>query len=157
MQTMKFTWEAFLLAPLPVPLIYAIAFVLATDGRSPFIGILVLFAIGSAVSYGATAMLLLPSLYLLSRFTVLTARLTSILGAVLGAASALAYVRLAFQASGENSGPPAGTFVEYFWRQLAEPIIPAMLIAGGLGTAAMYWRLAAAPPWRVHKPLSRLD
>jgi hypothetical protein len=143
---MKFTWEAFVLAPLPVPLGYGVLFILAAGGRDPILGIVVFFAIGSVLSYAATAFLFLPCLYLASKVTAVTARVTCILGALLGAVAYLPYVRQAYQASGENSGPPAGTFAEYLWSDLHEPVFPALSIVAGLVTAALYWRLASKPP-----------
>jgi hypothetical protein len=149
---MKFTWEGLLLAPLPVPFIYGVLFVLSTESRSPLLGILVLFALGSIVSYGATAFLFLPCLYLASKFTALTARVTCAVGATLGAIACLAYLRIAYQASGDDSGPPAGTFAEYLGRQWSDPfvwIFGILFIAGGLLTAALYWRLADRPLQRA--------
>ena len=149
---MKFTWAGLLLAPLPVPFIYGVLFVLSTESRSPLLGILVLFALGSIVSYGATVCLFLPCLYLVSRFTALTARVTGAVGAALGAIVWLAYLRIDYQASGDNSGPLAGTFAEYLWRQWSDPsfwIFGILFIAGGLLTAALYWRLAGRPLQRA--------
>jgi hypothetical protein len=145
MQQVKFGWKGFVLAPLAVPFVCSVLFVSATESRNPLLGILVLFAIGSVVSYGATAFLLLPCLYLVSKFTVLTVRLTCVFGALLGAVAYLPYARIAFQGSGDNSGPPKGTFTEYLWRQLSEPVELGLFVAGGLATAALYWVLAEKP------------
>jgi hypothetical protein len=71
--------------------------------------------IGSILSYGATLLLFLPCLFLVSRVTSVTAILTGLIGTVLGC---IVYVPIAWQsylASGVDSGPPTGTFQEYLW------------------------------------------
>jgi len=67
------------------------------------------------------------------------------LGALLGVVAYLPYARQAYQASGENSGPPAGSFAEFIWRDLREPVFPALFIVAGLATATFYWRLVSKP------------
>lgn len=80
---MKFSWKAFLLAPLPMPLVFSLVLVGSTESRSPVLGVLVLFAIGSFLAYCLTAALFLPCLYLASKCIALNFSRTSILGAAL--------------------------------------------------------------------------
>jgi hypothetical protein len=137
---MKFSWTALILAPLPVPFVYTVAFVCSNSSRSPILQFLFFFVLGSVFSYCTTIFLFLPCLFLVSRLTPLTARLTCILGTVLGA---LVFIPVAWQmflTSGIDSGPPQGYFVEYLWRQLSDPAVWAFPVAG-LVTAMLYWLL----------------
>jgi len=140
-QTMKFTWKGFVLAPLLVPIIFAVLLISSGGSRSPILGLLMVFAIGSVFSYCVTAFLFLPCLYLLSKFAALTVHLTCIVGAVLGAVAYLLFAWQGFQASGVNSGPPTGRFVDYLLRDLPDPLGWALFPGGGLVTAALYWML----------------
>lgn len=138
---MTFSWKGFVLAPLLVPLLCSAVIVGSSESRNPILGFLVVFAIGSLISYCGTIFFFLPSLLLVSKFTSLSFGITSTMGAVLGAFAYIAYERLAFQASGFNSGPPQGTFVEYLWRQLFDPIAWVLFLVAGFATAALYWIL----------------
>ena len=143
---MKFNWKGLILAPLLVPFISSAVLLILTESSSPLYGMLLFFAIGSVFSYCATLLLFLPCLYLLSKFTALTLRLTSALGAVLGAVAYIVYARQAYQASGIDSGPPQGSFAEYLWRDLSGPLNWIWFPLGGLITALAYWMLVNRPP-----------
>ncbi len=148
-QHMKFTWKGYLLAPLLVPFVFAVLLISSGGSRSPVLGLLVVFAIGSVFSYCVTAFLFLPCLYLLSRFAALTVYLTCIAGALLGSVAYLLFAWQGFQASGVNSGPPAGRFVDYLLRDLSDPLGWALFSGGGLVTAALYWMLVNQPQRRA--------
>jgi len=97
--------------------------------------------IGSILSYGATLLLFLPCLFLVSRVTSVTAILTGLIGTVLGC---IVYVPIAWQsylASGVDSGPPTGTFQEYLWLHGFEWDFWFVVVAG-LATALLYWYLS---------------
>jgi hypothetical protein len=139
---MKFSWKAFFLAPPAVPFVCSVAFVILSGvDKHPIYGFLLCFAIGSIFSYGATLFLFLPCLFLLSRLTPLTARLTCVLGALLGGLALLPVDWLMYSSSGVDSGPPQGSFGAYLLHQGFDPIDWAFLV-GGLVTATLYWFLA---------------
>jgi len=103
-RTMKFSWKALILAPLPIPLVFSALFEISTPGRSPIFSFLFFFVLGSVLSYGVTIFLFLPCLFLVSRLTSLTASLTGLIGTVLGC---LVYFPVAWQfylSSGVDSG-----------------------------------------------------
>ena len=139
---MRFSWKAILLALLLVPLIAAL--ILATaPSQNRFLAFLFFFALGCVLSYGASVVLFLPCLFVLSRFTRLTAWLTGLVGMVLGMA---VYVPLGWQsylATGDNSGPPPGSFAQYLWRDSWSE--RWLFYLGGLVTATVYWLLARPP------------
>jgi RsiW-degrading membrane proteinase PrsW (M82 family) len=139
---MKFSWKALILAPLPVPLVYSVAFVILSPmSKHPISGFLFCFILGSVFSYGTTLFLFLPCLFLISRLTPLTARLTCLLGALLGGLALLPVDWVMWTTSGVDSGPPPDSFGAYFLRQGFDPIDWAFLV-GGLVTAMLYWFLA---------------
>jgi membrane protein required for beta-lactamase induction len=138
---MAHTNITFLLAPLVVPLLCSAALVLLSPGQSPLTGFLFFLAIGSAISYGATFCLLLPTLYLISRFTTPTFLLTSVAGAVLGMLAWLPVAWVSYCASGVDSGPPVESFAAYLLRQFPWPDFWRMLVAGCV-TAMLYRYLA---------------
>ncbi len=138
---MKFSWKALFLAPLPVPFIYSVAFVILSGmGKHPIYEFLFCFVFGSVFSYGTTLFLFLPCLFLLSRLTPLTARLTCLLGTLLGGLTLLPVDWEMYVTSGVDSGPPQGSFGAYLLRQGFDPIDWAFLL-GGLVTAMLYWFL----------------
>jgi membrane associated rhomboid family serine protease len=85
--------------------------------------------------------LFLPCLFLVSKFTPLTGRLTCLLGTVLGGMAYLPLAWVMWTSSGVNCGPPPDSFVENLWRQLWEGFA-WVFIVGGLVTAMLYWFLA---------------
>ena len=63
---MRFSWKALLLAPLPVPLVYSLAFVILSPmSKHPIPGFLFCFVLGSIFSFGTTLFLFLPCVFLL--------------------------------------------------------------------------------------------
>ena len=102
-----------------------------------FLNFLFFFGLAAALSYGASVFVLLPCLYLVSRFTALTALLTGAVGTVLGLAIYFPVGWVSYGASGDNSGPPTGTFGEYLWQHGPAEAWP--FLAGGLITALLYW------------------
>lgn len=142
---MRFSWKALFLAPLAIPALYSVAFEVANPGRSPILAVLLLGILGAAVSYGATVFLLLPALFVLSRFRPLTAFLTGLAGFVLGGVAWVPVTWQAYCASGVDSGPPEGTFAQYLWRQGLGIDFWAFLLAGFV-TAVVYWFLSTRAP-----------
>lgn len=139
---MRFSWKAIVLAPLPVPLFVSVILALAPS-RNPWQAFLIFFIFGSAFSYGAGVFLLLPSLYLISRFRALTAWLVGLVGIMMGGAIFLTVAWLSYLGSGDNSGPPSGAFGEYLGRTFWPEGWP--FFAGGLVTALLYWFLVRPP------------
>ncbi|MGP8201739.1 MAG: hypothetical protein ACLQU4_19790 [Limisphaerales bacterium] len=138
---MKFSWMALVLAPLPIPILYSILLELAAPDKSPVLAILFLSAVGSVVCYGATIFLLLPALFVVSRFRSLTGLVTGLTGTVLGVAAYLPITWQFYLASGDNSGPPEGTYWAYLRHDCFGVAFWACLVAG-LATAMVYWFLA---------------
>ena len=138
---MKIDWRALLLAPIFIPALYSLAFVMSTSGGDRLMGFLILFAIGCVISYGATLAMLLPALLVAARLFMLDMRRVCMLGAALGALAWLPLGWIMHRASGPDSGPPTETFGAYLVAQLADPLMLSFPIAG-LVTAALYWVLA---------------
>lgn len=138
---MKFSWKALLLAPLPIPLLYSAALMILTSGKFAILWFFFWSAVSSVFSYGTTVFLLLPCLFLISRLTPLTARLTCLMGTVLGGMAYLPVAWVMWTTSGVDSGPPPDSFVQNLWRQLFEGFFWAFIV-GGLVTAMLYWFLA---------------
>ena len=142
---MTFSWKALILAPLLIPLTLAALLAFSSPGRSPFAGFLFFFTLGGVLSYGTTIFLFLPCLFIISRFATLTASLTGFLGAVLGLVVYVPVIWTSYKSSGDDSGPPQITFVEYLRRHAFELDLWALLLAG-LITALLYWFLANRSP-----------
>jgi len=140
-----FDWRALLLAPAVVPALGALALVIASPGSDPFSGFLFWFAIGSLVSYGATLVLLLPALHLLARFATPGVFACGLLGSVLAIAIYLPLIGVMYQASGPDSGPPEGSFIDYLLRDLGDPLT-LFFPAAGFITAALYRCIATCRP-----------
>jgi hypothetical protein len=137
---LRFSWKAMVLAPLAVPLIAALVLA-AAPSKDPLWGFLFFLFLGGVFSYGVSLGLFLPSLFVLSRFIRLTAWRTGLLGLVLGLLVYLPVARVSYGASGDDSGPPTDTFVEYLMRNFwAESWI---FLVGGLVMALLYWLLAS--------------
>jgi hypothetical protein len=140
----RFSWKALVLSPLVVPLVYSTALVAVAPGKDPLLSFLVWFGLGSIFSLAVSILLLLPALFLMSRFTPLTARATAVVGAVLGGIVFLPVAWQSYLASGDNSGPPQDPFASYLQRQFSGmEWWPFPL--GGLVTAVLYWVLARGP------------
>ncbi len=138
---MKIDWKALLLAPAFIPAAYSLAFILTTSGGNRLLGFLFFFAIGGIVSYGATVILLLPALHLAARVTTLDTFRVAVLGALLGVLTYLPVGWIFYRSSGEDSGPPSGTFAAHLIDQISDPITLSFPVAG-LVTAALYWVLS---------------
>jgi hypothetical protein len=138
---MKISRRGLLLAPLPMPIIFSLMFEISAPGQNPILSVLFFSAFGSVVSYGITICLFVPLLYLVSKFTSLTAIVTSLVGMVVGF---IVYFPVAWQmyiSSGVDSGPPQGTFKEYLLRQGFQWDFWALLFAG-MVTAFLYWYIS---------------
>ena len=150
-RSINFSWKALILAPLPIPLIFAGLLEISAPGRNPFTAFLFFSALGGVLSYGITIFLFLPCLFMVSRFTPLTASLTGLLGSALGVLVYVAVFWQSYCASGDNSGPPQITFGEYL-RQHGFALDFWALLVAGLVTAMLYWFLAGQPPRRDDQP-----
>jgi hypothetical protein len=148
---MRFSWKALILAPLPVPLGFGALLAFSAPGKDPFGAFLFISALGSVVSFGITIFLFLPCLFVLSRFTPLTASLTGLLGAALGVLVYIPVIWQSYNESGDNSGPPQITFWEYLRRHAFDLDFWFLLVAG-LVTAMLYWFLAKQPSRRIEQP-----
>jgi hypothetical protein len=138
---MHFSWKGFWLAPLLMPVIgcAVMAPVLKSD-EAPFILMFLLLMVPACViSYGATLLMFLPALFLISLVTPVTRLIACIVGFVIGAAVFLPVARLAWATGGSNSGPMEEEFWGFFAGWLTEPFM-LFYPLGGLVTAALYWR-----------------
>jgi hypothetical protein len=142
---MRFSWKALLLAPLPVPLLWSVFFIapLSPDKRAYWF--LLFFIPAAVVSYGATIVVALPGLYLLSKVAPLTLPRTCVLGAVLGTMSYVPSMLLLWLLM---PGRPQMSFAEFLASVAGSDTV--IFAIGGLVTAAAYWFLAGrrAPPQR---------
>ena len=139
---MRFSWKAIILAPLPVPLIAALVLAMGSS-QNHFAGFLFFVVLGSVISYGVSLALFLPCLFLVSRITRLTAWLTGLVGLALGMAVYFPLGWQSYLSTGDNSGPPPGSFVQYLWHHSWSE--SWLFYLGGLVTATVYWLLAKPP------------
>jgi len=137
---MRFTWKGLLLAPLLVPVLLGAALPSLFGGSSPVLGFLILFVPGCVISYSTTIFLFLPSLFLLSRWRVMTGVTVCLLGLVLGAAMHVPVTFVAWGSSDPDSGPPVESFFSFFMHWSADPPTTIYPVAG-LITAGAYWWL----------------
>lgn len=143
---MRFSWTGLILAPLVMPAISA-ALLSPFLGQQPVLGFLFLFIPGCIVSYGATLILFLPCLFLLSLWRPLTASNVCLLGLVLGLAVFVPLTWMEWKSSGTDSGPPSENFFPFFIRWVADPTT-VLYPLSGLITAGVYWWLGT----RRHGP-----
>lgn len=138
---MSFSWKALLLAPLPIPLLFSLWLEMSAPGSSPVTNFLLFTVLGSVLSYGTTLFLFLPSLFVIARFIRLTAALAALLGTLLGCVIYIPVMWQSYSASGDNSGPPQGSFGHYLFHHGFGLDFWAFLLAGS-ATAMLYWFLA---------------
>ena len=112
--------------------------VIGNPGLAIIGAFLLLLVAACVISYGATLILFLPLLFLLSLVTSVTRWMVWLLGLVLGAAVFLPVARLAWATGGPNSGPMNEDFWDFFAGWLTEPFM-LFYPLGGLVTAALYW------------------
>jgi len=136
---MRFSWTGLIVAPLLVPLIFAVLMSVLMGG-SPVIGFLILLIPGCIVSYGTMIFLFLPCLFLVSLWRPLTGFNVCVLGLVLGAIVFFPVTLMEWKSSGVDSGPPTENFFVFFLRWAADPLT-AIYPFAGLITAGMYWWL----------------
>lgn len=137
---MKFSWKAIALSPLVIPFVYSAAIAVLLPSKDPILGFLALFYLGSVFSLAVSILILLPVLFLISRFTPLTACITALVGTVLGGIVYLPVIWQSYLESGDNSGPPQASFVSYLQQHFWGIELWAFLI-GGFVTAMLYWLL----------------
>ena len=135
----KLSWYALAMAPLPVTLTISIVLEMVSPGRSPVLAVLFMFCLGSILACGAMAFLFAPCLLLVSTITRLTVGVSGLVGAVVAGSAWFPAVWFAYRSSGRNSGPPAGVFADYFWRELTGPTL-WIFLAVGLVIGLIYWR-----------------
>jgi hypothetical protein len=147
---MRFSWTGFMLAPLLVPLIVSAVMAPLLNGDGPVaLPFLFLLIAACIISHSTTAFLFLPALFLLSLWRPVTAWMVSTLGFLLGTAAILPVTVLACKGSGPDSGPPVETFLTFFWRWAADPLMAIFPVAGIL-TSGLYWWLGK---WRRNSAL----
>jgi len=139
---MRFSWTGLILAPLLLPVIFAV--LLSSFQGQPVLSFLVLLVPGRIVSYGTTIFLFLPCLFLLSLWRPMTTFKVCLLGLALGAAVYVPLTWMEWKSSGPDSGPPTESFFEFFVRWTADPFTAIFPLAG-LITAGLYWWLGT---WR---------
>jgi hypothetical protein len=121
---MRFSWTGLILAPLPVPLIASAVLAPLLNGDGPVVlPFLILLIPACLVSYGTTALLFLPALFLLSAWRHVAGWMACALGFLLGTAMILPVTLLAWKSSGPDSGPPAESFLTFFPRWAGDPFM----------------------------------
>ena len=137
---MRFSWKGLMLAPLLSPLIFSAASAGLFGSDRPALLFLILMVPGCLLSYGATTLVFLPSLFLLSRWTTPNAFSVCALGLALGAAMVLPLNLMLWKGSGPDSGPPVESFLVFVARFGIDPLMAIFPLAG-LATAGLYWRI----------------
>ena len=143
-----FSLKAYLLAPLPVPLVAGALFALGNS--HPGSTFFLTFFFGLIVSgLGTTA--LVVSLWIIAKVRPVTKTLTTLTGIGLAAFGYLCVLYLNWSSSGPDSGPPVETFGAHLLRNWNDAFL-YIFLAGGLVTSFLYAFLASAdhrsPPAR---------
>ena len=152
-EAMRFSWTALIVAPLLVPLLFSLAMVGFSESGNPLLMFLILMVPGCVISYGTTIFLLLPALYLVSRWRPLTGLNVCLLGLVLGMLVFVPLTWIDWASSGPDSGPPTESFLSFFLRWAADPV-NAIYPVAGLITAGLYWWLATQRSGHVASDLT---
>lgn len=134
---MRFSWTGLILAPLVVPLIFSTAVAMLATGDTSM-GFLLVLAVSCVVSYGATILLFLPCLFLLSLDRQMTGLKVCLLGLVLGILVFVSFTLIGWGSIDPATAPPV-SFVK-FLRWAASPITVLFPLAG-LVMAGLYWWL----------------
>jgi len=148
---LKICWKGLLLAPAAIPFIYAGVLSCLLTGKHPAWAFLLFLGIGCCISYSATVFLLLPCLYVASRFFRPSLGLTCAVGTVLGILLYLPLVHLEWGASGNDSGPPDVSFGVYLLHDLLTGTVGLCAVAGLL-TALLYGLFAHGVFVKEKKP-----
>jgi hypothetical protein len=135
---MRFSWKAIILAPLFVPLIVGVVMA-AVPYQNRMFSFLFFFVVVCVLSYGVSIVLFLPCLFVLSRFARLSFWLTGLTGMALGLVVYFPVTWQSYLSSGDNSGPPAESFLAYLGRNFWSE--SWLFYVGGLVTATVYWLL----------------
>ncbi len=142
---MRFSWTGFILAPLLAPVFFSTSMALFVASGDIPMGFVMMLTAGCVVSYGATILIFLPCLFILSLERHMTGFKVCLLGLVTGA---LVFVSLTFIAwcnIDPNSAPPVTFFA--FLRWSVGPIT-ALFPLAGLLMAGLYWRLGQQRTFR---------
>ena len=145
---MRFSWRAFLLAPLPITFLFSVMTTVSSPPLHPIISFLFFFIAISLFAYVVTGVLFVPGLLVASKLMRPTAVLAAVLGVVAGIVVYFPMAWLNYTSSGADSGPPEGTFGQWLWRTRYDWdnwIFPV----SGLITALLYWWLARRESRRV--------
>jgi hypothetical protein len=142
---MRFSWTGVLVAPLFAPMLLSAAVVSLFDTKSRLFEFLFLLIVGYVISFGTTIVLLLPCLFLLSRWRPMTGVAVCLLGLALGLAVFVPLTWFVWRTSGADSGPPTESFFGFFVRWFADPMTLVYPLAGLL-TAGLYWGFGT---WRL--------
>jgi hypothetical protein len=114
---MQFSWRRLLIAPAVVPAVVGIVAVILFGGGSVVL-FLLMFIIGTLVSYSVTVFVFLPSPSVLSRVWRMAGITTSILGLALGMAAYIPWTVIEWKSNGTDSGPPTETYFSFLFRWL---------------------------------------
>src|ERR1041385_3695462 len=134
---MKFDWKALGLAPLAAPLLFSLAELPDLSSEKRVFGFLFVFVVGCFLSYGTTAVLFGPALFVLSRFARLRFYNVCLLGTLLGFFIFFPVTWMMYCSSGPDSGPPVGTYWEFIGRSWPD-VLTWCFPLGGLVTALTY-------------------
>jgi hypothetical protein len=112
---MRFSWTGLILAPLLAPVFFSTSMALFVASGDIPMGFVMMLTAGCVVSYGATILIFLPCLFILSLERHMTGFKVCLLGLVTGA---LVFVSLTFIAwcnIDPNSAPPVTFFAFLCW------------------------------------------
>jgi hypothetical protein len=146
-----FSWSAFLLAPLVIPVPAAVLLVGGSNYPVTAFGFGVL--IGYIFTLAMVGWLLLPALWLVSWVINIKRWLPPVIGGLLAAPIFLAWDYTNWSSSGVDSGPPATTYPQWIAKSWFTPE-PLVVISFGVITAAAYHFLATRKPKQSSQPSS---
>lgn len=140
-------WKAVVLAPPVFPFVFA-AVLNVVHPAGAAVTVFVMIATAAIVfSYAVTVLLFLPTLWLLSKITRLTAPIVCLAGTALGVAG-YGLIRLEGPADGSTPAVRPDPFVAFMPQAWAEQMIWVFPFAGFV-TAALFWMLAYGPRWHL--------
>lgn len=147
---MPLSWRALLFTPLVLPLLTTGVFFLLSPTPRAAISFadhlffyVLFFGIGAVISCAATWGLLLPGMFLVSRYRVVNVWIAMAVGLAAGGLVYLAHLWVWHKSSGANSGPPEESFFA-FLRQHFDLLSwdAGFIFACGVVTAVLYWGIA---------------
>jgi len=126
-----------------------VALNVSAPARDPVAGILMLTALGSLFAWAVMFSMFLPALILLSRWWAPTLSRITGLGLLIGLAVTAPMSWVMYRASGDDSGPPSGSYLDFLFGEGFDSVLLFFPLAGAL-TAGLYGGLSGWWQGRQH-------